>query len=183
MKFILIIQILIDISYFLIIILLFKKAGMHLQINIDKETMKTAIQKIDNEILYGNSNKTEEPIGIYEATLKKDKLIPTSVLEECLEKKGVNLKMIIISQDKEQLINLDNVTRIFIEDFSEDGDGFGIGADTNSAESQCWDLGYYKTRERAKEVLQEITNKYKKYFICANGSTTELPKIFEMPKE
>lgn len=91
--------------------------------------------------------------------------------------------MIIISQDKEQLINLDNVTRIFIEDFSEDGDGFGIGADTNSAESQCWDLGYYKTRERAKEVLQEITNKYKKYFICANGSTTELPKIFEMPKE
>ena len=80
MKFILIIQILIDISYFLIIILLFKKAGMHLQINIDKETMKTAIQKIDNEILYGNSNKTEEPIGIYEATLKKDKLIPTSVL-------------------------------------------------------------------------------------------------------
>lgn len=64
--------------------------------------------------------------------------------------------MIIVSQDKEQIINLDNVTRFFIEDFSEEGDDFGIGADTNSAESQCWDLGYYKTEERAKEVLQEI---------------------------
>lgn len=51
--------------------------------------------------------------------------------------------MIIVSQDKKQIINLENLTRIFIEDFSEDGDGFGIGADTNSAESQCWDLGYY----------------------------------------
>lgn len=64
--------------------------------------------------------------------------------------------MIIVSQDKKQLVNLRNITRIFIEDFSEDGDGFGIGADTNSAESQCWDLGYYATEERAKEVLQKI---------------------------
>jgi len=67
--------------------------------------------------------------------------------------------MIIVSQDKE-ITNFDNVTRIFIEDFSEDGDGFGIGADTNSAESQCWDLGYYKTEERAKEVLNSVTAMY-----------------------
>ena len=91
--------------------------------------------------------------------------------------------MIILSQNREEIINLDNVTRIFIEDFSEDGDGFGIGADTNSAESQCWDLGYYKTQKRAKEVLKEITNKYQKYFICNNSSIGILPKAFEMPKE
>lgn len=78
--------------------------------------------------------------------------------------------MIIVSQDKE-IINFDNVTRIFIEDFSEDGDGFGIGADTNSAESQCWDLGYYKTEERAKEVLQEISIAY------ANITMLSIPKI------
>lgn len=68
--------------------------------------------------------------------------------------------MIIVSQDKKQLVNLRNITRIFIEDFSEDGDGFGIGADTNSAESQCWDLGYYATEERAKEVLKSIVAAY-----------------------
>ncbi len=67
--------------------------------------------------------------------------------------------MIIVSQDKE-IMNFDNVTRIFIEDFSEDGDGFGIGADTNSAESQCWDLGYYETEQRAKEVLEQIVKAY-----------------------
>jgi len=78
--------------------------------------------------------------------------------------------MIIVSQDKE-ITNFDNVTRIFIEDFSEDGDGFGIGADTNSAESQCWDLGYYKTEERAKEVLQEISIAY------ANITMLSIPKI------
>ena len=78
--------------------------------------------------------------------------------------------MIIVSQDKE-IINFDNVTRIFIEDFSEDGDGFGIGAGTNSAESQCWDLGYYKTEERAKEVLQEISIAY------ANITMLSIPKI------
>ncbi len=98
--------------------------------------------------------------------------------------------MIIVSQDKE-IINLDNVTRIFIEDFSEDGDGFGIGADTNSAESQCWDLGYYKTKERAKEVLQEIIKCYKategykiadeegRFYLEQNNTIFE----YEMPKE
>lgn len=92
--------------------------------------------------------------------------------------------MIIISQDKE-IINFDNVTRIFIEDFSEDGDGFGIGADTNSAESQCWDLGYYRTEERAKEVLQEIADTYKgKELIefqtfLGNDKLTELKEKYE----
>lgn len=97
--------------------------------------------------------------------------------------------MIIVSQDKEQIINLDNVTRIFIEDFSEDGDGFGIGADTNSAESQCWDLGYYKTEERALEVLEELTEFYdrvKRKSINAIGNNGQIFRdrfYFEMPKE
>ena len=78
--------------------------------------------------------------------------------------------MIIVSQKKE-VINFDNVTRIFIADFSEDGDGFGIGADTNSAESQCWDLGYYETEQRAKEVLEQIATAY------ANITMLNIPKI------
>lgn len=100
--------------------------------------------------------------------------------------------MIIVNQDKE-IINFDNVTRIFIEDFLEDG--FGIGADTNSAESQCWDLGCYKTEERAKEVLQEIVSKYSSYLKLEGGPAIlqgqmdiqpnifNIPKVYEMPTE
>ncbi len=97
--------------------------------------------------------------------------------------------MIIVSQNKKQMINLDNTTRIFIADFSEDGDDFGIGADTNSAESQCWDLGYYKTEERAKEVLQEMVSKYKEYATISNVAGNDIkqiytiPKVYEMPEE
>lgn len=91
--------------------------------------------------------------------------------------------MIIVSQNKEQIINLDNVTRIFIEDFSEDGDGFGIGADTNSAENQCWDLGYYKTEERAKEVLQEIIKAYKGKCLIQFQGNLQNEKIEELNKK
>lgn len=93
--------------------------------------------------------------------------------------------MIIVSQNKKEIVNIDNVTRIFIEDFSEDGDGFGIGADTNSAESQYWDLGYYETEERAKEVLQEIIKKYEVVGIKKITSTCYLTEnlVYEMPEE
>ncbi len=95
--------------------------------------------------------------------------------------------MIIVSQKKE-VINFDNVTRIFIADFSEDGDGFGIGADTNSAESQCWDLGYYETEQRAKEILEEIIKKYSSYLkldggpAILKGQIDIQPNIFNIPK-
>lgn len=65
--------------------------------------------------------------------------------------------MLIISQDKKQVVNLDNITRIFIDELEDDKNKkYCIGADTNSAESMVWELGEYKTEERAKEVLQEI---------------------------
>lgn len=67
--------------------------------------------------------------------------------------------MIILSQDKE-IINFDNVTRVFIEDFSEEGEGFGIGADTNSTERQCWELGTYETYERAYDIKRQIEEAY-----------------------
>lgn len=58
--------------------------------------------------------------------------------------------MIIVSQDKEEIVNFDNVENIWI---SVDGEGrFSIEATANTNST----LGYYKTRERAKEVLREI---------------------------
>lgn len=58
--------------------------------------------------------------------------------------------MIIISQDRETIINFENITRISIMPPQEEGYKYSI------AINSCLDLGYYKTKERAKEVLQEI---------------------------
>ena len=93
--------------------------------------------------------------------------------------------MIIVSQDKEEIINFDNMTRVYIT-FDEDDDYVCIRTET--VDSLYEDLGYYKTEARAKEVLQEIINKYKEYVTIQNrvGSISGvkiLPKVFEMPKE
>ena len=61
--------------------------------------------------------------------------------------------MIIVSQDKEEIINFDNMTRVYIT-FDEDDDYVCIRTET--VDSLYEDLGYYKTEARAKEVLQEI---------------------------
>lgn len=66
--------------------------------------------------------------------------------------------MIIVSQDKDNIVNFDNVVSVGIIDF-----------DIN--DKNCWQritaetlgtavvLGDYKTEERAKEVLKEITKR------------------------
>lgn len=61
--------------------------------------------------------------------------------------------MIIVSQDKGKIINFDNMTRVYIT-FDEGDDDVCIRTET--VDSLYEDLGYYKTEERAKEVLQEI---------------------------
>lgn len=84
--------------------------------------------------------------------------------------------MIIVNQDKGKIINFDNMTRIYIN-FDEGDDDVCIRTET--VDSLFEDLGYYKTEERAKEVLAEITEFWKygamsdyKGFIC-----------YEMPLE
>ena len=70
--------------------------------------------------------------------------------------------MIIINQDKNELVNFDNIMCINITNCEEDGylisAGFVVGRDDNYR-----DLGYYNTEERAKEVLAEIVQKYSSY--------------------
>lgn len=46
-------------------------------------------------------------------------------------------------------------------------------------------IAEYKTEERAKEVLQEIINKYKTtlYNSKTNETVVNIPKVYEMPKE
>ena len=61
--------------------------------------------------------------------------------------------MIIVSQEKNRIINFDNILQIYIT-IDEDDKGCYIQYEdcNNSYEG----LGKYNTEERAKEVLQEI---------------------------
>lgn len=74
--------------------------------------------------------------------------------------------MIIVSQDKETIINFENITRISIMPPAEEGYKYSI------AINGCLDLGYYKTKERAEEVLRDIAHWYE---IEA--------KVYRMPEE
>ena len=59
--------------------------------------------------------------------------------------------MIIVSQDKTEIVNFDNVNSLWICPDEEGRFTIEATADTNTT------LGYYETEERAKEVLQKIT--------------------------
>lgn len=70
--------------------------------------------------------------------------------------------MIIVSQDKEKVINLDNVCNLFIAKRTEKTkstdenytDFYDI--QSNEVDTGIMVLGRYKSKERAKEVLREI---------------------------
>lgn len=88
--------------------------------------------------------------------------------------------MIIVSQDKDWIFNFDNATSIGIDEEN-------ILKIINTAGK--WNiLGKYKTRERAKEVLQEIVQKYSSYLkleggpAILQGQMDIQPNIFNIPK-
>ena len=102
--------------------------------------------------------------------------------------------MIIVSQEKDEILNFNNIMNIQVTNCEEDGylisAGFIVGRDDNYR-----DLGYYKTEERAKEVLQEITQKYSSYLKLEGGQAIlkgqmdiqnnifNIPKVYEMPEK
>ena len=96
--------------------------------------------------------------------------------------------MRIVSQDKEKIVNFDNMTRVYIT-FDEGDDDVCIRTET--VDSLYEDLGYYKTEERAKEVLAEIIKSYRDYRTAeCDGYTDSCNKfvlqetaVFEMPED
>lgn len=84
--------------------------------------------------------------------------------------------MIIVSQDKDNIVNFDNIVSIGINDFDINRETTfqRITAETIGTTTA---LGDYKTEERAKEVLQEIVEQYQK--ICDDTYFI----VYEMPKE
>ena len=90
--------------------------------------------------------------------------------------------MIIVNQDRDKIINFDNLTQVYITQ-DEEETAYFIRFET--VDSLYDDLGEYKTEERAKEVLQEIINSY---LDCNEENIYEKfayvkNKVFEMPTE
>lgn len=99
--------------------------------------------------------------------------------------------MIIVSQDKEKIVNFDNLTQIYITQDEEEKTNF-IKCET--VDSLYDELGEYKTEEREKEVLQEIYKNYSDFELirCVNdnfqeqlivGNKNQYFDIYEMPED
>lgn len=89
--------------------------------------------------------------------------------------------MIIISQNKENIINFENVPRIWIGEMPllspESREIREIIART--ADREAIVLGVYPSLNRAKEVLKEIA----KFYYISNDPRIREHDLYEMPKE
>lgn len=89
--------------------------------------------------------------------------------------------MLIFEQDKEIILNFDNVSEITV--------GSALGGKNIVAVCNNGDnvkIGTYETSERAKEVLQEIIKSYRGYRAAeCDGYTNVLEEtaVFEMPQK
>lgn len=92
--------------------------------------------------------------------------------------------MIIVSQNKNAIHNFNNVNCIMTRNVEEKCK-IMLFDNTYSAEMGDGDcIGIYKTEERAKEVLQELAERYANWNNLVYGQPTGVcsPK-YEMPKE
>ena len=91
--------------------------------------------------------------------------------------------MIIVSQDKDKIVNFENTMTLKVEKLncSEIDYTHSIYAYDNM--KNIFNIGNYKTKERAKEVLQGIVSKYKTtlYNSKTNETVVNVPKVYEMP--
>lgn len=99
--------------------------------------------------------------------------------------------MIIVSQDKMEIFNLNEIFRLYVdnwsnEEFATEPNCFCIKAEKSSDNMICAFLGEYKTEERAKEVLQELVQTLyikSKLTITSDSIDLNTQEIYYMPKE
>ncbi|MEE0865544.1 MAG: hypothetical protein U0L98_01905 [Clostridia bacterium] len=89
--------------------------------------------------------------------------------------------MIIVSQDKTRIYNFERISEIVVS-------GTEICISDNLRQEEGLVIATYETEERAKEVLNEIKEKYSEYAKISNVNgdirqTLILPKVYKMPKE
>ena len=90
--------------------------------------------------------------------------------------------MIIVSQEKDAILNFDNVIGIRTEIDIESNKETRIAIDT--IDSERYYIARYSTEERTKEVLQEIIERYTNWnnFVCGQPTGFCSPK-YEMPEK
>ena len=98
--------------------------------------------------------------------------------------------MIIVSQDKMEIFNFEEIFRLYVdnwsnEEFETGPNCFCIKAEKSSDNMIYAFLGEYKTEERAKEVLEEIIELYMKCNCDSYGAGFGYVAntVFEMPDE
>jgi hypothetical protein len=92
--------------------------------------------------------------------------------------------MIIVSQDKNSLVNLKNITQIFITECEEEENSYFIRYE--NLDGAYEDLGVYVTEERAEGVLEEIAEQYEYIETIKYDRTSLRTKdnfIYRMPEE
>ena len=94
--------------------------------------------------------------------------------------------MIIVSQEKDAILNFDNVIEIRTAIDIESNKETRIAIDT--IEGERYYIARYSTEERAKEVLNEIVKKYADCLYSDDGygsfqTITIPPKVYKMPEE
>ena len=90
--------------------------------------------------------------------------------------------MIIVSQDRDKIVNFGNLTQVYI---TQDEEKIAYFIRFETVDSLYYDLGEYKTEERAKEVLGEIIELYMKCNCDSYGAGFGYVAntVFEMPVE
>ena len=94
--------------------------------------------------------------------------------------------MIIVSQNKDKIVNFDNITFLDIDK----SNGMYIVKCNVINENRIY-LGEYVTEERAKEILQEIIKQYKELITSYQKGRSDYPietlifnrNVYEMPEE
>lgn len=86
--------------------------------------------------------------------------------------------MIILSQDKKEIINFDNVNLIRVQD---DGSIVTYDNTYNIQTGVSDSLGKYKTEERAKEILRDIVEMYRKQ--ANKYHLFDINNVYEMPEK
>ena len=99
--------------------------------------------------------------------------------------------MLIMSQDRKCLLNLENAGTLFLSSYYRDykeGKPVKVLASFPLAEDVTEGLGEYESEARAMEVLEEIVQEYGTYF-KTEGSLHKAafafarPKVYRMPEK
>lgn len=93
--------------------------------------------------------------------------------------------MKIVAQDKKVIVNMDNIISTEVGKVNSKNEFAIIQVDTRGFDAP---IAFYKTEERAKEVLQEIVSKYREFLkleggpAIIQGQMDVQPNIFNIPK-